>query len=155
MMAIATRTKEIATKVGIPRIMDAVTEVYLITGAGLYELGGQEAFNLAQKIEGDKEHTLLDYRHYDDDKKTWAYWAVQKGDTISPLTFPVLQEYSLTSPQLYTKAVTYPRVLAHAVGLLKEKKETMWDKMMKPTTIIVAIVGIILLVGMFMVAAGG
>ena len=159
-MAVATspKFKESQTRVAIPQIRDAVTEVYLITGAGLYELGGQDAYEVAQKIEKDKVHSLLDYRHYDDDKRTWAYWAVEDAaeeNGIRPVVFPDLQQYSLTSPQLYTKAVTYPRVLAHAVALLKEKPSTMWDKMLKPTTIILAIVGIVFVMMLGLVALSG
>jgi len=156
-MAVVTRPqpKETPTKAAIPQIKDAVTEVYLITQAGLYELTGQEAFNLAQKIEQDDQHRLLDYRHYDDDKRTWAYWAVQDKDGIKPLTFPELTQYTTKASQLYTKAVVFAQILARILRKLKEKPPTMWDKMMKPTTIIVAIVGIVLVVGLFMVAASG
>jgi len=156
-MAVATKTrvKETATKIVRPLIQDAVTEVYLITSAGLYELGGQEAFKLAEQIEKGDTYRLLDYRHYDEDKRTWAYWAVQDKDGIKPLTFPELSQYTTKAPQLYAKAVVYPQILARVLRKLKEKPPTMWDKMMKPTTIIVAIVAVVLAVGLFMVAASG
>jgi len=156
-MAVATETrvKETAAKIARPLVQDAVTEVYLITGAGLYELTGGEAFTLAQKIERDETHSLLDYRHYDEDKRTWAYWAVQDKGGITPLTFPELTQYTTRASQLYTKAVVFAQILARVLRKLKEKPQTMWDKMMKPTTIIVAIVAVVLAVGLFMVAASG
>ena len=154
-MAVETKVevKEQPAKTTLPRLQGAVKEAFLITNTGLNELIGSDAIELEKKIKADKEH---DYTHFDNDKHVWAYWAVENPDgTIKPLSFPALDTYSLTAPQLYTKAVTYPRILAHAVGLLKTKEPNMWDKMMKPTTIIVAIVGILFVVALLMVAAQG
>lgn len=149
------RTKETQAKGVIPQIRDAITEVFLITDTGLYELGGQEAFDLAQMIEKDEIHSILEYRHYDDDKHTWAYWAVQDGNAIKPMPFPDLQQYSTTSPQLYTKAVVFPQIVARIVTKLKEVPPTLWDKMLKPTTIITAIVIIVLIMMITLVALSG
>lgn len=154
-MAVATKTQTKATQVAMPRIIDAVTEVYLITKAGLYELSGEAAVKLAQKIENDTSHDLLGYRRYDEDKRTWAYWAVQDGETIRPLDFPLLQQYNTKSPQLYAKAVVFPQILARVLRKLKEKPPTLWDKMMKPTTLVLAILAIVLLVGLALVATTG
>ena len=133
-----------------------VSDVYLITNTGVLMLVGRDGDEVREYIEQDKAHTPLDYRFYDEDKRRWAYWAVRDPDgTIKPLTFPQSGQYNLTSLQLYTKAVTYPRILAHAVGLLKEKPATLWDKMLKPTTIIMAIVGIVFVMGLMLMALTG
>lgn len=157
-MAIETKPeiKEAPARVAPTGLRGPVKEAFLITSDGLDEMVGGDALELEQKIKADKKHSASEYKHFDGDKHVWAYWAVAdpKGD-IMPLNFPGLLQYNLTAPQLYTKAVTYPRILAHAVGLLKDKTPSMWDKMMKPTTIIVAIVGIILVIALFMVAAQG
>jgi len=134
----------------------AMPDVFVKTTKGVIIFEGRDGNELREKIEKDEKHSVLDYSFFDDDRKRWAYWAVQDaGGNIRPLTFPELSNYSLTSPQLYTKAVTYPRILAHAVGLLKEKPTTMWDRMMKPTTIILAIVAIVFIMMFAMVALQG
>ena len=133
-----------------------VADVYLKTNSGITMLIGRDGDEIREKIEHDTAHSPLDYRFYDDDRKRWAYWAVKNGDgTISPPVFPNTSQYSLTSMELYTKAVTYSRILAHAVGLLKDKPATLWDKMLKPTTIIMAIVGIVFVMGLMLMALTG
>lgn len=150
------KIKERPMKTALPRLQGAVKEVFLITNAGLDELIGNDAIRLEEKIQADKEHSIRNYRYFDDDKRTWAYWAVEdaKGH-IQPITPPIMQQYSTTSPQLYTKAVVFPQIVARIVGKLKEVPPTLWDKMMKPATIVLAIFGIIIVVAMFMVAAQG
>lgn len=139
-----------------PYNKSAVTDVYLITNTGIIILVGRDGDEVREKIEQDDKHSPLDYRFFDEDKRTWAYWAVRDVDgTIKPPVFPDLSDYSLTSPQLYTKAVTYPRILAHAVGLLKEKPASLWDRMMKPTTIILAIVAVVFIMFLPLMALQG
>ena len=134
---------------------NTVANVYLKTNTGVIMLMGRDGDEVRKKIEEDKERAL-DYRFFDDDKRVWAYWAVRDGGgKITPPKFPDTTKYSLTSLQLYTKAVTYPHILAHAVGLLKEKPATLWDKMLKPTTIIMAIVGIVFVMGLMLMALTG
>jgi len=132
-----------------------IAGVYLKTSTGVVMLMGKNSDELREKIEEDKER-LLDYMFFDDDKRTWVYWAVKDGNGgIRPPAFPNPNQYSLTSLQLYTKAVTYPHILAHAVGLLKEKPATLWDKMLKPTTIILAIVAVVFVMGLMLMALQG
>jgi hypothetical protein len=139
-----------------PYNKNIVTDVYLKTSTGVTMLIGRDSDEVREHIKHDDEHSPLDYQFFDDDNRKWAYWAVKDdGGTIRPPTFPSLDQYSLTSPQLYTKAVTYTHILSHAVGLLKEKPATMWDKMMKPTTIILAIVGIVFVMGLMLMALQG
>lgn len=133
----------------------APTPVYLKTSTGVVMLTGKDGDEIRSKIEKDKDHAL-DYRFFDDDSKRWAYWAIQdNGDTLKPLQFPSLQQYSLTSLQLYAKAVSFMRTMAHAVGLLKQKQQSLWDRMLKPTTIIMAIVGIVFVMGLMLMALQG
>jgi len=133
-----------------------VADVYLKTNTGVLMLVGADGDEMRNYIEHDPNHSPLDYRFFDDDNKRWAYWADRDASgVIKPPTFPDPSEYSLTSLVLYTKAVTYTRVFAHAVGLLKEKPPTMWDKMLKPTTIIMAIVGIVFVMGLMLMALTG
>jgi hypothetical protein len=142
----------------VKRVRDPnmVADCYLKTPSGVLMLVGQDGDEMRKHIETGKDYSPLDYRFFDDDNKRWAYWAVRDAaGNIRPLTFPDPTEYSLTSLVLYTKAVTYTRVLAHAVGLLKEKPATMWDKMLKPTTIIMAIVGIVFVMGLMLMALTG
>lgn len=150
-----TETEGVATEAAQPYIKDEIGVVYLITSTGLDILIGKDGDEIKRKIEQDTKYSLFDYRRFDDDDRVWAYWAVQDGEKVKPLTLPNPTEYSLTSPQLYTKAVTYPHILAHAVGLLKEKPISMWDKMMKPTTIILAIVAIVFVMGLMLMALQG
>jgi hypothetical protein len=134
-----------------------VETLYLITGQGLEILIGKEGDWVREKIKEDKTNDRLAYRKYDDDKRVWATWAVldADGQTIKPMSFPDPADYGMTPPELYTKVATYRRVLAHAVGLLRKGKQSLWDRMMKPTTIVMAIIGIVLVTGILMVAAQG
>lgn len=136
--------------------MNRVADVYLKTNSGVVMLMGKDGDELRRQIEADDVHNTLDYRFFDDDKRAWSYWAIKDGGgTITPITFPNPNEYSLTSSQLYTKAVAYAHILAHAVGLLKDRPPTLWDKMLKPTTIIMAIVGIVFVMGLMLMALTG
>jgi len=130
-----------------------VADVYLITNTGVLMMTGADANDLRNEIEQKPDH--LDYRFFDDDNHRWAYWAVKDGEDIESLPFPDPQECSLTSSLLYTKAVTYMRTLAHAVGQLRQKPQTLWDKMLKPTTIIMAIVAIVFVMALFLVSMTG
>lgn len=152
----AQKTNEVCDKTKRVYNPNMVADVYLKTNSGITMLIGRDGDEIREHIEQDKERSPLDYRFFDDDKRRWAYWAVKDVDgTIKPPTFPNPTEYSLTSLQLYTKAVTYSHILAHAVGLLKEKPATLWDKMLKPTTIIIAIVGIVFIMGLMLMALTG
>jgi len=157
-MAIATKTEvkgQPARPVSLG-LQGAVKEAFLITSNGLYELVGSDALDLEKRIMADTSRSPSSYKHFDDDKHVWAYWAVENSaGIISPYTLPDLQQYSTTSPQLYTKAVVFPQIVARVVRKLKEVPPSMWDKLMKPTTIIVAIIGIIIVIALFMVAAQG
>lgn len=140
------------------RVRTAPMEMlYLITGQGLEILTGKEGDWVREKIKEDKDNAPLAYRHFDDDKRVWATWAVldSDGETIKPMSFPDPSEYGMTPPELYTKVATYPSIIAHAVGLLRKEKPSLWDRMMKPTTVIIAIVVIIFVMGMILMAAQG
>lgn len=140
------------------RVRTAPTEpLYLITGQGLEILIGKEGDWVREKIKEDKDNGLLAYRYYDDDKRVWVTWAVleSNGKTIKPMSFPNPSEYGMTPPELYTKVATYPSILAHAVGLLRKEKQSLWDRMMKPTTVIIAIVVIVFVMGLILMAAQG
>lgn len=157
-MAIETRpeTKDKPAKVAPSGLQGPVKEAFLITNDGLDELVGIDALKLEEQIKNDKNHIPSDYKHFDADKHVWAYWAVAKSEgVISPYTLPNSQEYSTTSPQLYTKAVVFPQVIARIARKLKESPPSTWDKLMKPTTILLAIFGIIIVIAIFMVAAQG
>jgi len=142
--------KAVATK--------ATTEaLYLITGQYLDILIGSEGDWVREKIKNDKDNNPLVYRHYDDDKRVWATWAILQpdGETIKPMHFPDPSEYGLTPPELYTRAATYKGILAETVQILGEEKQSLWDKMTKPTTVIIAIVAILLVLGIILIGAKG
>lgn len=132
-----------------------IRDIYLITSLGVTMLSGRDADEVREKIEQDKDHAL-DYRFYDDDGKRWAYWAQQDAEgTLKPPSFPDTDKYANTSLQLFTKAVVYPKLLALLLGILRKKAPTLWDKMLKPTTIIIAIVGIVFVMMLGLVALAG
>ena len=137
-------------------IATKVETLYLITGEGLDILIGDEGNEIRDKIKEDKDNSPLAYRHYDDDKRVWATWAVlQPNGTVKPLSFPDPTEYGMTPPELYTKAVTFKEIISKIVQILGEEKETVWEKMMKPTTVIMAIAVVVGIAGFIVVAAGG
>ena len=131
--------------------------LYLITEQYLEILIGAEGDWVREKIKNDKDNNPLVYRHYDDDKRVWAMWAVLQpdGETIKPMNFPDPSEYGMTPPELYTKAATYKGILAEIVQILGEEKQSLWDKMMKPTTVIIAIVAILMVLGIILIGAKG
>jgi len=136
----------------------ATTEaLYLITGQYLDILIGAEGDWVREKIKQDKDNNPLVYRHYDDDKRVWATWAILQpdGETIKPMEFPDPSAYGLTPPELYTRAATYKGILAEIVQILGEEKQSLWDKMTKPTTVIIAIVAILLVLGIILIGAKG
>lgn len=114
MTQLAVKVKEAPAKVKATYNRNIVSDVYIITNTGLTMLVGKEGNQIRQKIE--QAGKPLDYRFFDDDSKRWAYWAVKDGDVIKPPNFPSVTEYSLTSSQLYTKAITYLHILTHAVS---------------------------------------
>ena len=133
-----------------------VKEAFLITNCGIDELIGNDALKLEEKINKDVNHTPFDYRRFDHNKHVWAYWAVENSEgIISPFALPDSKQYSTTSPQLYTKAVVFPQVVTRIARKLKEVPPSMWDKMMKPATILLTIFGILIVIAIFMVAAAG
>jgi len=157
-MSAIVETPEVAAEIPQERVRTAQAEtLYLITGQGVEILIGKEGDWVRDKIKEDTDNAPLAYKHFDDDKRVWATWAVLQpdGESIKPMDFPDPSEYGLTPPELYTKVATYPSILAHAVGLLRKEKPTLWDKMMKPTTIIIAIIIIIFVMGMILMAAQG
>lgn len=131
--------------------------LYLITGQGLEILIGAEGDWVREKIKNDDKYNHLSYKHYDDDKRVWAIWAVldSNGETIKPILFPDPSEYGMTPPELYTKAVTFKGVISEIVQILGEEKETIWDKMAKPSIIIISIITILAVLGFVIIAAGG
>lgn len=157
-MAVIVETPEAVREQSKERVRTGPAEtLYLITGQGLEILMGAEGDWVRDKTKQDTDNAPLSYRHFDDDKRAWATWAVLQsdGETIKPMDFPDPSEYGLTPPELYTKVATYPSILAHAVGLLRKEKLSLWDRMMKPTTIIIAIIIIIFVMGMILMAAQG
>ena len=133
-----------------------VADIYLKTTSGVLMIAGADGDAIREYIEQDKEHSPLEYRFFDDDRKRWAYWAVRDdAGVIRPPAFPDPAAYSLTPLVLYTKAVTYVHIFAHAAGLLRAKPPTMWDRMLKPTTVIMAIVGIVFIMGLMLMALTG
>lgn len=132
--------------------------VFLVTKRGLNILVGHDGDEVRQKIAEKENH--LDFQRYDDDKHAWAYWAVQKngsGDNADyePFQFPVPDDYGMTSGELFSKVVTYPTILAQVITIITRKAPTAWEKMMKPATIIMAIVLIIFIMVVAVVALGG
>jgi hypothetical protein len=151
-------TAEVVLEKSKERVRTAPAEnLYLITGQGLEILIGKEGDWVRDKIKEDKDNAPLTYRHFDDDKRVWATWAILEpdGKTIKPMSFPDPSEYGMTPPELYTKVATYPSILAQVVELLGKEKQSLWDRMMKPTTVIIAIVVIVFVMGLILMAAQG
>lgn len=130
--------------------------VYLITKDGLDILIGDAGQDIKEKVMAKAD--VLAYQHYDDDKKSWALWAVQDGTDgkdVRPLTFLAADKYGITSAELYSKTVTYPAILSQVIVLINAKAPTLWERLMKPTTVIGAIVLIVLIMIIGVVAVQG
>lgn len=130
------------------------TPVYVITNQGLQVLIGKEGDNIRKKIKD--QDNPLDFQFYDDDNHAWAPWVVKDGnDGIKPLKFMNPEAYGITSAELYAKTVTYPIIVAQIIEIITRKAQTRWDKLMKPTTVIGAIVLIVLIMIIGVVALQG
>lgn len=128
--------------------------VYVITTEGLRVLIGKDGDDIRTKIKG--TGNLPAYLFYDDEKHTWVPWAVlDDGGTVKPLKFLDPGKYGVTSAELYAKTVTYPTVLAQVIEIITRKSPSLWDKLMKPTTVIGAIVLIVLIMIVGVVALQG
>lgn len=127
--------------------------LYLVTKGGLQILIGKDGEDVRQKLM--EKADSLQYQFYDDDKHAWGYWAVQDGQDLKPLVFPDPGSYGITSAELYSKTVTYPTLLAQVIVLINAKMPTLWEKLMKPTTVISAIVLIVLIMIIGVVAIQG
>lgn len=144
------------TVMAINAMAPKLETLYLITDEGLEILIGDEGNEIRDKIKEDTTNNHLAYRHYDDDKRVWTTWAVLQGDgTVKPLSFPDPSDYGMTPPELYTKAATFPGIISEIGQILGEQKETIWDKMMRPAAVIMAIVAVIAFVGFVIISAGG
>jgi len=133
----------------------AINTVYVITTGGVEFLGGREADEVVAQIEAPDTDPGY-YRLYDDQRRKWAYIAVRNTHgQLEPLTFPNPEQYGTTSPELYAKAVTYANVLAQAIELITKSVASMWERIMKPTTIITAIVVVAFVIFILAVAMTG
>jgi hypothetical protein len=128
--------------------------VYVITTEGLQVLIGKNGDDIRAKIK--EKGNPPDYFFYDDEKHTWVPWAMlDDGGTVKPLKFLDPEKYGVTSAELYAKTVTYPTILAQVIEIITRKAPSLWDKLMKPTTVIGAIVLIVLIMIVGVVALQG
>jgi len=162
-MANQTETKAEATpltaaeKVSLQqaRARRAINTAYVITTGGIEFLAGRDAEEVITKIESPDMDPGY-YRFYDDQHRKWAYIAVRNTHgQLEPLTFPNPQQYGTTSPELYAKAVTYSTVLAQAIGLITKSAPSLWERIMKPTTVITAIIVVTFVIFILAVAMTG
>lgn len=131
-----------------------IETLHLITSSGLQLLVGPDGDEIRDKINAKGDP--LDYQFYDDDRKHWATWAIQDaGGEIKPLKFLDPDNYGVTSSELYSWTVTYPIVLAQIIEIITRKPKSLWDKILKPTTLVTAIVLIILVMVIGVVALQG
>lgn len=133
----------------------AIDTVYAVKNGGIDFLVGKDADELIGKIEQPDMDPSC-YRFYDDERRKWAYIVViNSHGNIEPLTFPAPDKYGTTSSELYSKAVTYPTVLAQCIELITKAAPSLWERIMKPTTIITAIVVVLFIVFILAVAMTG
>ena len=129
-----------------------IDTVYCISHDGLDIYLGNDAQDLVDQVEApDTDRSY--YRFFDAERQKWLYISVKDGQAaMEPLTFPSPEKYGTTSSELYAKAVTYPTVLAQCIELITKTAPTLWERIMKPTTIITAIVVVIFI--LFVMAVG-
>ena len=133
----------------------AIDTVYIVNRGGIDFLFGRDADEVIDKIEGPEMDPAY-YRFYDEDRHKWAYIAVKNADgMLEPLTFPEPENYGTTSSELYVMTVTFSNVLAHAIEIIRKATPTFWERIMKPTTVITAIVVIVFILFIMAVAMTG
>ena len=129
-----------------------IDTVYCISNDGLDIYLGKDAHDLINDIEVPNTDRSY-YRFFDAERQKWIYISVKNSEAkLGPLTFPGPEKYGTTSSELYAKAVTYPTILAQCIELITKRAPTLWERIMKPTTIITAIVVVIFI--LFIMAVG-
>ena len=133
----------------------AIDTVYIVNKGGIDFMFGNAADEIIAKIEGPDMDPSY-YRFYDDERHKWAYIAVKnEHGQLEPLTFPEPEKYGTTSSELYVMTVTFSNVLAHAIEIIRKATPTFWERIMKPTTVITAIVVIVFILFIMAVAMTG
>lgn len=137
------------------KIRRAIDTIYTVNKGGIDFLFGSDAEETIAIIDGgDMDPTY--YRFYDEDRHKWAYIAVRnEHGMLEPLTFPKPEKYGTTSSELYVMTVTFSNVLAHAIETIRKATPTFWERIMKPTTVITAIVVIVFILFVMAVAMTG
>ena len=137
------------------KVRRAIDTVYIVNRGGIDFLFGNDADETICKIEGPNMDPSY-YRFYDEDRHKWAYIAVRnEHGVLEPLTFPEPEKYGTTSSELYVMTVTFSNVLAHAIEIIRKATPTFWERIMKPTTVITAIVVIVFILFIMAVAMTG
>jgi len=132
-----------------------INTIYLIKTEGLAILKGKDGDEIKEKIENSGRDSRA-FKFYDEDSRKWVDVAMQteKGD-IEPLRFLEADDYGTTSSELYSKAVTYSNILAQCIEIINRKLPSFWERIMKPTTIVTAIVAVVFVMIIIAVAMLG
>ena len=112
-----------------------------------------EATKILAKIKADGG-SLSEYEFFEKHKP--VYYAIQSSDgQYSPLIFPEPKDYGLTSPQLYTMAVTYRDAMKKFIEAIIKKKPSLASEVKKLMVLAFPIVIIAFLIFIMVVTMGG
>lgn len=110
-----------------------------------------ETAKILEKIKADGG-SISEFEFYEKHKP--VYYAVQSDGHYAPLTFPEPKDYGLTSPQLYTMAVTYRDAMKKFIEAIIKKKPSMASEVKKLMVIAFPIVIIAFLIFIMVVVMG-
>lgn len=102
----------------------------------------------------EKGGAISEFEFYE--KRRPVYYAIQSSDgAYSPLAFPEPKDYGLTSPQLYTMAVTYRDCIKKGIEQTLDKKPSLAGEIKKIMVLAFPIIIICFLIFVMVVAMGG
>jgi hypothetical protein len=110
-----------------------------------------ETAKILEKITADGG-SISEFEFYERHKP--VYYAVQSDGKYEPLKFPEPKEYGLTSPQLYTMAVTYRDAMKKFIEAIIKKKPSLASEVKKLMVIAFPIVIIAFLIFIMVVVMG-
>lgn len=135
------------------------TTVYLAKKGRLHIIDEPDAATLILREIKDAGQALSEFEFYRKHKP--VYFAIvsdngKDGKTeYKPLTFPEPAKYGLTSPQLYTMAVTYRDAIKKFIELMIQRKPSLAAELKKIMVLAFPMTIIIFLIFVMVVALGG
>jgi hypothetical protein len=152
-MSVATEEKP-QTQAKPQRVV--IDTVYLTTRTGTQLFVGEEATDILKEIAIDVKQNLggddFDYTFYE--RGIPVYWA-QKTSAISPIIFPLPEQYGMSSPKLYALAKTLPGAIAKLIKLRTQGKPSLLSQLKEAGMLIMPLLATLCIIFLLLVTMRG